>query len=207
MKVYLIRHGATKGNREHRYVGTTDEGLLEESVTVLMERKKEWQEKNNRAFEACGLVKPDRLYVSPLRRCRETAAALYPGTEQIIAEDLRECDFGDFEYKNYRELNGNADYQRFIDSNGESGFPNGESLRKFQDRCVRAFEEIIKKEAEERSVVMVVHGGTIMAILDKFSRPHRDYYDWQVKNAEGFGMSVFGSKDGFYLGEIKKLWQ
>lgn len=207
MKVYLIRHGATKGNREHRYVGTTDEGLLKEAVNLLVERKKEWQEKNNRAFEACGPVKPDRLYVSPLRRCRETAAALYPGTEQIIAEDLRECDFGDFEYKNYRELNGNADYQRFIDSNGESGFPNGESLRKFQDRCVRAFEEIIKKEAEERSVVMVVHGGTIMAILDKFSRPHRDYYDWQVKNAEGFGMSVFGNKDGFYLGEIKKLWQ
>lgn len=207
MKVYLIRHGATKGNREHRYVGATDEGLLEEAVNDLLKRKREWQEKNEAAIEACDLLDPDRLYVSPLRRCRETAAALYPGAEQIIAEDLRECDFGDFEYKNYRELNGNADYQRFIDSNGESGFPNGESLKEFQDRCAGAFEKIIRKEAEEKSVVMVVHGGTIMAILDKFSNPHRDYYDWQVRNAEGFGMSVFRSKDGFYLGEIKKLWQ
>ena len=29
MRMYLIRHGATQGNLEHRYVGRTDEGILE----------------------------------------------------------------------------------------------------------------------------------------------------------------------------------
>ena len=31
-KIVLIRHGMTQGNKEYRYVGTTDEGLLPESV-------------------------------------------------------------------------------------------------------------------------------------------------------------------------------
>ena len=34
-KIVLIRHGMTQGNQEHRYVGTTDEGLLPESVEEL----------------------------------------------------------------------------------------------------------------------------------------------------------------------------
>ena len=40
--------------------------------------------------------------------------------------------------------------------------------------------------SEEAEAVFVVHGGTIMAVLDRFSEPHRDYYDWQIGNAEGF---------------------
>ena len=35
MKVYLIRHGSTAGNLEHRYVGSTDEELTEEAVQKL----------------------------------------------------------------------------------------------------------------------------------------------------------------------------
>ena len=33
-KIVLIRHGMTQGNQEHRYVGTTDEGLLPETLPV-----------------------------------------------------------------------------------------------------------------------------------------------------------------------------
>ena len=39
-------------------------------------------------------------------------------------------------------------------------------------------------------MLFVVHGGTIMAVLDRFSEPHRDYYDWQIGNAEGFRAEV-----------------
>lgn len=37
MKVYLIRHGKTAGNQEARYVGSTDESILEEERTRLQE--------------------------------------------------------------------------------------------------------------------------------------------------------------------------
>lgn len=213
MKIYLIRHGETKGNREHRYVGTTDEGLLPEGEQALREKK---------------MPQDVRVYASPLRRCRETARILFPEQEPILIEDLRECDFGEFEYKNYAELNGNPDYQRFIDTMGESGFPGGEDMKSFQQRCVRGLEEVLRQEKErseggrqekqyeeaqseekqlkdnqpkedQPDIALVVHGGTIMALLDRFSMPHRDYYDWQVKNGSGYVATVSCQAEGDLL--------
>lgn len=183
MKIYLIRHGETKGNREHRYVGTTDEGLLPEGIRALSARK---------------LPQPARVYASPLRRCRETARVLFPDCEPILIDALRECDFGEFEYKNYAELDGNPDYQRFIDTMGESGFPGGEDMRSFQKRCIKGFEEVLRRECDkaEADVAIVAHGGTIMALLDRFSDPHRDYYDWQVKNGCGYAITLSRREDG-----------
>ena len=37
MKLFMIRHGATAGNLEKRYVGRTDEGLTEQAVFFLRE--------------------------------------------------------------------------------------------------------------------------------------------------------------------------
>ena len=40
MRIYLIRHGVTKGNLEHRYVGSTEEVLLPEADEPLLSLKK-----------------------------------------------------------------------------------------------------------------------------------------------------------------------
>lgn len=192
MKIYFIRHGMTKGNKERRYVGRTDEGLLQEG-NGLPDKEK--------------MPEITKLYVSPLRRCRETAELLYPGREQRIAEGLRECDFGAFEYRSYEELNQNPDYQRFIDTMGESGFPGGESLKEFQARCVKAFEQAVKESREQDILSFVVHGGTIMAVLDCFSLPHKDYYEWQCKNGAGYEAQLRKDKETgrYYLTDIARL--
>ena len=39
---------------------------------------------------------------------------------------------------------------------------------------------------KEFTTAMVVHGGTIMAILSKWTMPHQDYFHWQVKNGCGY---------------------
>lgn len=183
MKLYLIRHGQTEGNRQGRYVGATDESILPQARESLAEMAR-------RLREEC---RPDLLCVSPLRRCRETAAILFPGREQRVTETLRECDFGEFEYCNYEELNGDPAYQRFIDSGGTCGFPGGETLRQFQDRCVRGFRGVIESTWEQdpdQCVVLVVHGGTIMAILDRYSQPHRDYFSWRTENGNGYAADL-----------------
>mgnify|MGYP000016557086 CR=1 FL=1 len=41
MKLFMIRHGATAGNLEKRYVGRTDEGLTEQAVFFLQEESAE----------------------------------------------------------------------------------------------------------------------------------------------------------------------
>ncbi|MCD7825002.1 MAG: histidine phosphatase family protein [Clostridiaceae bacterium] len=194
MKLYMVRHGMTKGNAEHRYVGVTDEGILLEERKRLQQKylqQKHLQQKHQQQEQ---LFLPKRLYVSPRKRCIESGKILFPDLSPVLVAEFAECDFGMFEYCNYAQLNGNPDYQKFIDTMGKCGFPGGEDRDTFQKRCVLGFYKMLalekmQREAERDSaadVAMVVHGGTIMALLDAFSRPHRDYYDWQIKNGEGF---------------------
>lgn len=177
MDIIFIRHGETLGNTQKRYVGSTDECLTENGINDL--HKKE-------------IIRIDKLYVSPMKRCIQTAKILYKNMIYEIVENFKECNFGDFEYKNYEELKNNKLYQQWIDSNGEISFPNGESKKDFQKRCIFEFVNIINtaKIKDYKKLAFIVHNGTIMSILDYFSKPHKDYYDWSVKNGCGFFCTI-----------------
>ena len=176
MTVYLIRHGKTAGNLTGRYIGTTDEPLCSQGAAELQ----------TRAYPAV-----QRVFVSPMKRCRETASLLYPDVKQTVVPDLRECNFGLFEGKNYAELNGRADYQAWIDSGGELPFPEGESRKTFAARCVAAFRQAMGTVTEE-DAAFVAHGGTIMAIMEACAKPPQNYFCWQVKCGEGFALEADG---------------
>lgn len=189
-ELILIRHGKTAGNLLGRYIGSrTDEPLCDEGREGLAGKQ---------------LPEVERLYVSPMKRCVETAEILWPGFDRKRIQkvtDLRECDFGDFENKNYKELSGNGDYQAWIDSNGTLPFPNGESMDAFKSRCLEAFARIVEEVsgAEQEWIVsgktgifragIVVHGGTIMAILEQYGYPKAAYFDYQVKNGCGYRLT------------------
>ena len=194
VRIWLIRHGMTEGNLEQRYVGATDEPLCEKGRQQILDKRM------HQRFE--------NVYVSPMRRCQETAEILFPAVHKIVVKDFRECSFGEFEYRNYRELNGNPDYQAWIDSGGTIGFPGGENQKEFCGRVQSAFKKCILKEiipkaqqwhqslrcsgtgSKEWCTAMVVHGGTIMAILSKWAVPQFDYFHWQVKNGCGFVITL-----------------
>lgn len=189
-ELILIRHGKTAGNLLGRYIGSrTDEPLCDEGREGLAGKQ---------------LPEVERLYVSPMKRCVETAEILWPGFDRKKMQkvtDLRECDFGDFENKNYKELSGNGDYQAWIDSNGTLPFPNGESMDAFKSRCLEAFARIVEEVsvAEQEWIAsgktgifragIVVHGGTIMAILEQYGYPKAAYFDYQVKNGCGYRLT------------------
>ena len=189
-ELILIRHGKTAGNLLGRYIGSrTDEPLCDEGREGLAGKQ---------------LPEVERLYVSHMKRCVETAEILWPGFDRKKMRkvtDLRECDFGDFENKNYKELSGNGDYQAWIDSNGTLPFPNGESMDAFKSRCLEAFARIVEEvsEAEQEWIAsgktgifragIVVHGGTIMAILEQYGYPKAAYFDYQVKNGCGYRLT------------------
>ena len=97
MKIVLIRHGATAGNIKKRYIGITDEDLCASGIESI--------HNNIKAGYYQGV---QAVYVSPMKRCRQTAELIYPEYKQHIVPDFRECDFGIFEGKNYKELSGNA---------------------------------------------------------------------------------------------------
>lgn len=173
MEIAFIRHGQTPGNAQGRYIGVTDEPLSEAGRGQ------------------CERLRPpavQRVYVSPMLRCRETAAILYPSHEPVVLDDMREYDFGDFENKCYNELCIRADYRAWIDSHGHGNPPDGEDWRAFRCRCCRAFLRAVDGCMGQgvTSAAFVVHGGTIMAILERFGEPPRAFHDWQVHNVSGW---------------------
>lgn len=180
----LIRHGKTPSNREHRYLGVTEEALSGEGrkqLEILAEKDI--------------LKKPWLLFISPMLRCQESAGILFPGREAYPIEEWREMNFGAYEGKNYEDLKNDSYYQKWIDSNGTLPFPEGESQQEYIKRCHRGLltaTKIIQKEIAEnqiaesqpRNITAVVHGGTIMALLHILAGGN--YFDYQVKNGGGY---------------------
>lgn len=173
LKIWLIRHGMTEGNRHQRYIGVTDEALCPEGIEML----------KNLSYPAVQTV-----FVSPLRRCRETAEILFSGQKVRIIDQLAECDFGEFENKNYKELSGDPRYQAWIDSNGIMAFPGGESKEECAARNIEGFQRAvtacIRENIEEAA--MVVHGGTIMNIMERYAVPKKEFYEWHLGNGCGY---------------------
>ena len=92
-KIHLFRHGITRANLEGKYVGLSDYPLCQEGIDALKEFVKD---KDYPPVE--------KIYTSPLRRCRETAHILYPGYKTFDVPQLMEMDFGTYEGKTLDEL-------------------------------------------------------------------------------------------------------
>lgn len=117
-----------------------------------------------------------------------TAELLFPSCAFRLIEELKECNFGEFENRNYLELSGNPNFQAWIDSGGTLPFPGGESREAFRERSLKGFDQVQAQCAAEGVIraAIVTHGGVIMNILQAYSPGQSDFYDWYVKNAEGY---------------------
>lgn len=180
MKLYFIRHAMTEGNKRKAYIGAgMDEPICAEGIKQL---------------ETMCYPEADIVFVSPMKRCIMTADYIYPNQEKIICEAFREMDFGSFEGKTYEELKDNPVYIKWIESGGELAFPNGEAKKEFAHRSRTAFLKCLKQiQQSEKAIetaVFVVHGGTIMAIMEEYGMPKGDYYRWQVKNGEFVELNI-----------------
>ncbi len=174
MNIMLIRHGLTKSNVDKKYLGRMDEKL------ILSEKKRlkdKWSD----------IYNPDLIFVSPMKRCLESADIIFSenAKNKIVIDELKEIDFGIFEGKSYEMLKDDKEYKKWLDSGGTSVIPKGESREYFIKRTIKGFNKALKiaKEKNAKDIVLVVHGGTIMAILSEISK--RNYYDFQIKNGEG----------------------
>ena len=146
IKIAMIRHGKTYGNTLGRYIGVTDEPLCEEG-------KKELEQRTMDTVEL--------LFVSPLKRCLETADILYPYAKQVQNPGIcRVLILVSLRNKNYQELKDNPKYQEWIDSMATLAFPGGESPQQFKDRCIAGFDKMVDTciRRHYRNVAMVVHG-------------------------------------------------
>ncbi len=167
----FIRHGATAGNLEKRYIGRTDEPLCEQGIAQI------------RALKGA-LPQPDHLFVSPLLRTRQSAQILFPHIEGMAVDAFRETDFGVFEGKNYLDLSGDPSYQAWLDSFCQGPIPGGECANHFKARCCQGFRQVMETVPDGSTAAFVIHGGAIMAILEEFVRPKQDFYHYHIGNGQ-----------------------
>ena len=199
MELILIRHLKTPGNEKRQYIGSTDEALSEQEVQNFVQKQKR---ENYPPVQ--------QVIVSPMKRCIQTAELIYPKNQVMQEVLLKECDFGIFEGKTYEDLKDKAEYQAWLDSGGTIAFPEGEEQKKFRSRCVKGMlcqvDRLCKENVE--SAAFVVHGGTIMAVLEQLAEDQKDFYHWQVENGGGYRMLVDEEewKSGIHrFREIQKL--
>ena len=172
MLIYLLRHGLTEYNSQKRYQGKRDIPLSAEGLSQLRRAD----------------IDPKVVYITPLQRTAQTARVLFPEAELVVVKDLQEMCFGSFEGKNYVEMEHDADYQAWVQANCESKCPDGERKDDFSNRICNAFSALVDKALAdgEELLVILAHGGTQMAAMERYALPRRDYYAWCGPNAGGY---------------------
>lgn len=169
IELLFIRHGATAGNLQRRYIGRTDEPLCPAGQAQA---------------ETLGALhlQADRLIVSPLLRARQTAAIAFSGQEMSLEPGFAETDFGIFEGKNADELADCPAYRAWVDTGCQGPIPGGEAVSDFKARCCAAFAARMQTLPEGCRAALVVHGGVIMAICEAYALPRRDFYSYHLPN-------------------------
>ncbi len=176
MQIWLLRHGTTEYNRNKCYQGRLDAPLSEEGRAELVQAP----------------FAPQTVYVTPLMRTVQTAQCLFPTAQYTVIEDFREMDFGVFEGRSYRDMEHDAQYRAWVDGGCVDRCPEGESMAELSARTGAAFEMLVQEALErgETSLVIVAHGGTQMALMSRYVRPQKRFYEWMSPNAGGYVLEL-----------------
>lgn len=158
--IYVIRHGETDWNKDHRFQGQTDIELNENGRDQAAQLKSVL---NNLQIES--------VYTSPLSRALETAQISTQDLKLTIKAEpnLRECHLGDAEGLivdevdqkfgvEFREKFRSYD-ERLLDFK----YPNGESKRQLMFR-VRETLIDIAKNSTRKNIAVFTHGVVMRAL-------------------------------------------
>lgn len=155
MKLYMIRHGESEGNRAGKIQGSMDFPLSELGVKQA-----------DAVAQFCKTIGADYLYSSDLIRAFDTAQAI--GTELVIPvrkwEALREVDLGPLQGMTREEI-----AEQFPETKGKqliaSGIEGTESVEQLTARCESILHQLKQAHRENESLILVSHGGFISCLL------------------------------------------
>ena len=179
--VYLFRHGLTKGNINAQYIGHTDLPITTDSISALKSIKAKHH-----------YPEVEAVFVSPLKRCIESAEIMFPKNKPLVINELIEYNFGEFEGFTAEELKNNDDFKAWLRGDMYARPPYGESNAEFFSRVCSAFEKIVDglvKSGTETAAI-VGHAGVLMAILACYGLPEAPMAHWQMEAGYGFKLRI-----------------
>ena len=179
--IHLIRHGAIDETLSGKYIGTTDPPLSDKGKMALKKL----------AFSHT-YPQPPVVFSSPLRRCTQTCAVLFPERKPLVIANLSECNFGEWEGKTAEELKDSEDFQKWLAGDNSVKPPRGESNADFVRRVCKIFESIVEGLMKTGSTecAVVTHGGVIMTLLAVYGLPQAKPFEWAMENGCGYSVRV-----------------
>jgi broad specificity phosphatase PhoE len=175
-RLFLVRHAQSTWNEEHRIQGQQDpplSGLGRHQAAVLGKR-----------FAGC---RPRALYVSDLRRTRQTAQTIASATglEAQLVPGLREIRLGEWEGRTGAELAiASPELWRLWTERADWDLiPGGEGGAAFARRVRETLTELWARHPVG-DVVCVTHGGVVQtALLGVLGRLPEGTFPFKVENA------------------------
>ena len=179
--IHLIRHGAIDETLSGKYIGTTDPPLSDKGKLALKKL----------AFTHA-YPQPPVVFTSPLKRCTQTCAVLFPERKPLVIANLSECNFGEWEGKTAEELKDSEDFQKWLAGDNSVKPPRGESNADFVRRVCKMFESIVEGLMKTGSTecAVVTHGGVIMTLLAVYGLPQAKPFEWAMENGCGYSVRV-----------------
>ncbi|MGF1600335.1 MAG: histidine phosphatase family protein [Acidimicrobiales bacterium] len=147
MTLYIVRHGRTEANAGNQLLGRADPPL---------------DPLGRKQADALAAALPAGVTVvsSPLRRCRETAAAI--GAAVRVDERFIELDYGEYDLKPLHEVEGDV-WTRWR-ADPDFRLPGGETLTELGQRVGAGLDELVPAAADG-DVVVVTHVSPVKAAV------------------------------------------
>lgn len=150
MSIFAIRHGETEWSLSGRHTGTTDIPLTENGRREA-ERMRPLLTRQSFAL----------VFVSPMRRAKETCELAGLGNQAIVDPDLSEWDYGAYEGLTSPQIQKEAPgWQIFRD-----GCPGGETPDQVAARVDRV---IARARAAEGDVALFAHGHLLRVLAARW---------------------------------------
>jgi probable phosphoglycerate mutase len=156
--LYLVRHGESTWNAEHRLQGQLDPPLSETGRAQALELRP--------VVERLG-VAAERVIVSDLSRARETASLLGLEPERVDPR-WREIDVGEWGGRTAAEIDAQSD-ELTNWRGGPRTAPDGETWDEFTARVSDAVDELV---ADGGPWLVVCHGGCIRVATARLTAAH-----------------------------------
>ena len=164
--IYLIRHGETDWNREHRFQGKTDIPLNQLG-----------REQAEKLVPSISMLSIDAVYSSPLLRAYETAMIAVKDIKIPIQKDdrLMETNVGEAEGLTFDELqakfgeNGIDRWRSYEERDLDFAYPSGESKRQMMFRARSVLLEIAQSN-QNSNIAVFAHGMVMRSLTFAFQQ-------------------------------------
>lgn len=210
MMLYIVRHGETDWNREHKVQGRTDIPLNDYGRRLARE-----------TAEGMKDIPIDLCFTSPLLRAKETAQIILEGRNVPLCDEerIQEISFGKYEglYCGVEKQDPESEaFNRFFNDTGSYIPPeDAETIPQLYGRTGSFLKEISERaDLADKNILVSTHGAAMTSLLNRIRGNLSVEHFWKNEVPPNCSVTMVEIEDGkaqivkegmiFYKEKVKK---